>query len=102
MRDPREATTGSELVVTDVWASMGQEDESAQGLKLFSNYQVNSKLMQQANSEALFMHCLPAHRGEEVSSSVIDGDQSVVWNEAENRLHAQKALLELLLTSTDK
>jgi len=102
MRDPLEATTGSDLVVTDVWASMGQEDESAQRLKLFSNYQVNSKLMQQANSEALFMHCLPAHRGEEVSSSVIDGDQSVVWNEAENRLHAQKALLELLLTSTDK
>jgi len=94
---PELAVTGADLVVTDVWASMGQEAESGQREQAFASYQVNEKLMSLAVSDALFMHCLPAHRGEEVSAGVIDGNQSVVWDEAENRLHAQKALLEFLL-----
>ncbi|MBD3610744.1 MAG: ornithine carbamoyltransferase [Gammaproteobacteria bacterium] len=98
IRDPMQACEGSDLVVTDVWASMGQEEEQKQREAAFAHYQVDSKMMAQANSDALFMHCLPAHRGEEVSAEVIDGAQSVVWDEAENRLHAQKALLELLMT----
>ena len=97
MRDPADACKDSDLVVTDVWASMGQEDEQTRREAAFAPYQVNSALMSAANSDALFMHCLPAHRDEEVSADVIDGDQSVVWDEAENRLHAQKALLEFLL-----
>ncbi|MEJ1335607.1 MAG: ornithine carbamoyltransferase, partial [Candidatus Sedimenticola sp. (ex Thyasira tokunagai)] len=97
VRDPMAAAEGADLVVTDVWASMGQEEEQARRIKAFAGYQVNDALMSQANSDALFMHCLPAHRGEEVSASVIDRDDSVVWDEAENRMHAQKALLELLL-----
>lgn len=98
MRDPREATRQADLVVTDVWASMGQEDEQQKRQKHFADYQVTSELMALAKSDALFMHCLPAHRGEEVAAAVIDGPQSVVWDEAENRLHSQKALIELLLT----
>lgn len=97
-RNPEEAMTGADLITTDVWASMGQEDEQAQRVEKFKDYQVNDKLMALANKDAIFMHCLPAHREEEVSTSVIDGPQSVVWDQAENRLHAQKALLELLLT----
>ncbi len=97
LRDPREAVRGSDLVVTDVWASMGQEDEQEKRIKSFRNYQVTSELMAQANPDALFMHCLPAHRGEEVSAEVIDASGSVVWEEAENRLHSQKALIEYLL-----
>ena len=97
IRDPLAATEGVDLVVTDVWASMGQEDEQAKRERAFTGYQVNDELMQRAAPDALFMHCLPAHRGEEVSASVIDGPQSVVWDEAENRMHAQKALLEFLL-----
>lgn len=97
MRDPAEACKDSDLVVTDVWASMGQEDEQARREAAFAPYQVSSTLMSVASSDALFMHCLPAHRDEEVSAEVIDGKQSVVWDEAENRLHAQKALLEFLL-----
>ena len=97
MRDPREAVAGAHLVVTDVWASMGQESEQAQRLERSSAYQVNRDLMRLAAPDALFMHCLPAHRGEEVTEDVLLGPQSVVWDEAENRLHAQKALLELLL-----
>ncbi len=97
MHDPVAACQQSDLVVTDVWASMGQEQEQTKREAAFAPYQVNATLMAQANSDALFMHCLPAHRGEEVSADVIDGDQSVVWDEAENRLHAQKALLEFLL-----
>ena len=93
-----EAARGADLIVTDVWASMGQEEEQRQRLKDFSAYQVNSTIMQLANHDALFMHCLPAHRGEEVSAEVIDSEQSVVWQEAENRLHAQKALLEFLIS----
>jgi len=91
------AAGGADLVVTDVWASMGQEQEQARREQAFADYQVNASVMQAAADDALFMHCLPAHRGEEVTAEVIDGAQSVVWDEAENRLHAQKALLELLL-----
>ena len=93
----REAAENADLVVTDVWASMGQEQESRHRLKVFEPYQINKLIMKAARPDALFMHCLPAHRGEEVSAEVIDGPQSVVWEEAENRLHAQKALLEFLL-----
>jgi len=94
---PQDAARGADLVVTDVWASMGQEEEQSERAGVFSAYQVNRELMQLAAKDALFMHCLPAHRGEEVTADVIDGPQSVVWDEAENRLHAQKALLEFLL-----
>ena len=96
-RDPMEAAKGVDLVVTDVWASMGQEEEQKKREIAFANFQVNSELMAQAKPDALFMHCLPAHRGEEVTAEVIDGPQSVVFKEAENRLHAQKALLEFLM-----
>ena len=92
------AAKDADLVVTDVWASMGQEEEQQRREKAFADYQVDESVMAQAKSDALFMHCLPAHRGEEVSASVIDGEQSVVWDEAENRLHSQKALLEFLVT----
>jgi ornithine carbamoyltransferase len=95
--DPFEAAKSADLITTDVWASMGQEEEQAQRAKAFADFQVTDKMMQLANSDAIFMHCLPAHRGEEVSAEVIDGPQSVVWDQAENRLHAQKALVEHLL-----
>jgi ornithine carbamoyltransferase len=85
------------VVVTDTWASMGQEEEKAQRLRDFAGFTVDSALMALAHKDALFMHCLPAYRGYEVTAEVLDGPQSVVWDEAENRLHAQKALLELLL-----
>ncbi|AKH20550.1 ornithine carbamoyltransferase [Sedimenticola thiotaurini] len=97
IREPMEAATDADLVVTDVWASMGQEEEQRQREITFANYQVNEQLMAQARPDALFMHCLPAHRGEEVTAGVIDHPDSVVWDEAENRMHAQKALLEMLL-----
>ena len=97
--DPVEAATDSDLVVTDVWSSMGQEQQQKQREAAFRNYQVNDEIMKAAKPDAIFMHCLPAHRGEEVAASVIDGDQSVVWDEAENRLHSQKALLEFLYCS---
>jgi ornithine carbamoyltransferase len=97
MRDPLEAAAGADLVTTDVWASMGQEGEAAHRRAAFATYQVDDALMARAQPDALFMHCLPAHRGEEVAASVIDRPDSVVWEEAENRLHSQKALLELLL-----
>jgi len=97
IRTPLDAARNADLVVTDVWASMGQEEEQAKREQAFANYQVDSSLMQAAARDALFMHCLPAHRGEEVTAEVIDGPQTVVWDEAENRLHAQKALLEYLL-----
>lgn len=95
---PAQAAKGADLIVTDVWASMGQETERAARAEAFSRYMVDETLMSQTKPDALFMHCLPAHRGEEVTAAVIDGPQSVVWDEAENRLHAQKALLEFLLT----
>ncbi len=94
---PDSACAKADLVVTDVWSSMGQEDELAKRKAAFADYQVNAERMSLAQPDALFMHCLPAHRGEEVTSDVIDGPQSVVWNEAGNRLHAQKALMEFLL-----
>jgi ornithine carbamoyltransferase len=97
VREPAEAADNADLVVTDVWASMGQEEEQSLREKAFASYQVDTHIMQAAADDALFMHCLPAHRGEEVTAAVIDGQQSVVWDEAENRLHAQKALLEYLL-----
>jgi ornithine carbamoyltransferase len=93
-----EAVENADLVVTDVWASMGQEEEQQERQKVFQDFQVNKELLSLANKDALFMHCLPAHRGEEVTAEVIDGPQSVVWDEAENRLHAQKALMENLLS----
>ncbi len=96
--DAKQATENADLIVTDVWASMGQEDEQNDREKVFKNFQVNSKLLSIANKDALFMHCLPAHRGEEVTAEVMDSKQSVVWDEAENRLHAQKALMENLMT----
>ena len=101
-QDPAKAVAGVDLVVTDVWASMGQEDEQAKRSEIFAPYQVNAEIMSLAAADALFMHCLPAHRGEEVSAEVIDGPQSVVWEEAGNRLHAQKALLEFLLDAMDE
>ncbi len=96
-RDPFEAVQGADVVTTDVWASMGQEEEARERMGAFAGFSVDDALMGQAIPDAIFLHCLPAHRGEEVSSSVIDGTQSRIFNEAENRLHAQKAiLLELL------
>ncbi|GAB4264000.1 MAG: ornithine carbamoyltransferase [Methylomicrobium sp.] len=97
---PEAAAQASDLVVTDVWASMGQEEEQKQRELAFRDYQVTEQVMKAAKPDALFMHCLPAHRGEEVAAEVIDGPQSVVFEEAENRLHAQKALLELLMGNT--
>lgn len=97
---PEQAARNADLIVTDVWASMGQEEEQRKREEAFAAFQVNDSLMQLAAPDALFMHCLPAHRGEEVTAGVIDGPQSVVWPEAENRLHAQKALLEFLCAHT--
>lgn len=98
--DPSEACVGVDLVNTDVWTSMGFEAENQARLKAFDGWIVDEAKMARAHSDALFMHCLPAHRGEEVSAGVIDGPQSVVWDEAENRLHIQKALLEYLVVGT--
>jgi ornithine carbamoyltransferase len=95
--DPQEAATGARVIYTDVWASMGQEDEAEERKKKFAPYQVDEELVGQAERDAIFLHCLPAHRGEEVTAEVIDGPQSRVFDQAENRLHAQKALLYLLL-----
>jgi ornithine carbamoyltransferase len=96
-KDPLEACRGAHLVTTDVWTSMGYEAENAARAKAFANWCVDERLMAAAQPDALFMHCLPAHRGEEVAAAVIDGPQSVVWDEAENRMHVQKALMEYLL-----
>jgi ornithine carbamoyltransferase len=95
--DPMEACKGADLVTTDVWTSMGFEAENEVRKKAFADWRVDADMMRVANKDALFMHCLPAHRGEEVDADVIDGPQSVVWDEAENRLHVQKALMEYLL-----
>lgn len=99
-RTPQDAVKDAHLVVTDVWASMGQESESTKRLKAFEQFQVNPKLMDLAAPKALFMHCLPAHRGEEISEDMLEDERSVVWDEAENRLHAQKALMEFLITQS--
>jgi ornithine carbamoyltransferase len=95
--DPMEAARGADLVTTDVWTSMGFESENEERRRAFEDWQVDEDMMRVAGRDALFMHCLPAHRGEEVSAGVIDGPRSVVWDEAENRLHVQKALIEYLL-----
>jgi len=102
-RDPKEAVTGADWIVTDVWASMGQEEEQKEREAQFAGYQVNHDMMALANDDAIFMHCLPAHRGEEVSGELLEDENiSVVWDEAENRLHAQKALMEFLLQNSGK
>ncbi len=95
--DPMDAARGADLVTTDVWTSMGFEAENEERMKDFADWQVDAEMMAVAKPDVLFMHCLPAHRGEEVEARVIDGSQSVVWEEAENRLHVQKALMEYLL-----
>jgi ornithine carbamoyltransferase len=95
--DPAEAVEGADVVNTDVWASMGQEDEAAERRKAFAGYCVDAALMETAASEAIFLHCLPAHRGEEVTDEVIEGPRSRVFDEAENRLHVQKSLMTRLL-----
>jgi ornithine carbamoyltransferase len=99
---PKEAVTGADVVITDVWTSMGQEAESAKRLKAFEGFMVDAALMKLAKPDAIFLHCLPAHRGEEVSGEVIDGPQSAVWDEAENRLHLQKALVEYVVHQSEK
>ena len=96
-KDPMDACRGAHLVTTDVWTSMGYEAENEERRKAFADWRVDTDMMRVAQPDALFMHCLPAHRGEEVDADVIDGPQSVVWDEAENRMHAQKALMEFLL-----
>ena len=97
VHDPLEAARGADLITTDVWTSMGQEDEQQRRMDAFKGFIVDERLMSVAAPDAIFLHCLPAHRGEEVAAEVIDGPQSVVWQQAENRLHAQKALIEFLL-----
>ena len=97
LRDPAEAADKADVVTTDVWASMGQEEEQATRAKAFARFKVDESIMARAKKDAIFLHCLPAHRGEEVSASVIDGAQSRVWDEAENRLHIQKAIMAALL-----
>jgi ornithine carbamoyltransferase len=97
-QSPEEAVAGAQAVYTDVWASMGQEDEAAARAKIFAAYQVNDGLMKRAAPDALFMHCLPAHRGAEVTDSVMDSPRSIVFDQAENRLHVQKAILLMLLS----
>jgi ornithine carbamoyltransferase len=96
-QDPKEAVAGALVINTDVWASMGQEDEAAERQKFFEPYQVNDELLKLAAPEAIVLHCLPAHRGEEITAAVLDGPQSAAWDQAENRMHFQKALLEWLL-----
>ncbi|MFK4130908.1 ornithine carbamoyltransferase [Pseudomonas luteola] len=100
VRDPTEAVEGAHLVSTDVWTSMGQEEESKIRLETFKAYQVSRELLDKASRDVVFMHCLPAHRGEEISHDLLEDPRSVVWNEAENRLHAQKALMEFLIPHT--
>ena len=97
MRDPNEAVAGAHVVNTDVWASMGQEEEQAVRAKAFAGFRVDGALMKRGARDAIFLHCLPAHRGEEVTAEVIDGPQSCVFDEAENRLHIQKAIMAALM-----
>lgn len=97
VRDPREAVAGAHLVSTDVWASMGQEEEAQQRAELFRPYQVSRALLDQAAHDVIFLHCLPAHRGEEISHDLLDDPRSLAWDQAENRMHVQKALLEFLV-----
>ena len=97
VRDPAEAADSADVINTDVWASMGQEEEQALREKAFAGYTVDARIMGRARKNAIFLHCLPAHRGEEVAAEVIDGPQSRVWDEAENRLHVQNALMAMLM-----
>lgn len=97
IEDPNDAVRGADVIYTDVWASMGQEAEAGKRADIFGPFQVNQQLVTKANKEALVMHCLPAHRGDEITDEVIDGPHSIVWDQAENRLHVQKAILERLL-----
>ena len=97
-RDPVAAVQNADVIYTDVWASMGREEESKERIKRFQNYQVNEELVKHAQKDALIMHCLPAHRGEEITAGVIDGERSVIYDQAENRLHVQKAILEILMS----
>src|SRR5690554_2666306 len=99
--DLKDAVKGAHLIATDVWASMGQEEEREERVRHFRPYQVTRELLDLADKDVLFMHCLPAHRGEEISHDLLDDPRSIVWEEAENRLHAQKALLEFLLCKKD-
>jgi ornithine carbamoyltransferase len=96
-RDPKEAAAGAQVLYTDVWASMGQEDSACDRIPVFSPYQVNNDLLAASDREVIVLHCLPAHRGEEITDAVMEGSQSRIWNQAENRMHAQKALLACLL-----
>jgi len=96
-RDPKDAARNADVVVTDVWTSMGQEKEAAERLRAFSGFTVDAAMMKQAKSSAVVLHCLPAHRGEEITADVLEGPQSLVWDEAENRMHTAKALLEALI-----
>jgi ornithine carbamoyltransferase len=96
-RSPSEAAAGADVIYTDVWASMGKEDESAKRATVFKDYQVNTELISHAKDGVIIMHCLPAHRGEEIIAEVMDGPHSVVLDQAENRLHVQKAILEILM-----
>lgn len=98
VRDPLQAARGAHLLATDVWASMGQEEEAALRRELFAGYQLNREVLSHAAADAVYLHCLPAHRGEEISAELMDDPRSLIWDEAENRLHAQKALIEFLLT----
>ena len=100
VRDPKQAASQAHLLVTDVWASMGQEEQQADRIKQFAGFQLNHELLGEAASDALYMHCLPAHRGEEISAELMDAPNTVIWEEAENRLHAQKALMEYLLQAS--
>jgi len=97
LRQPSEAVEGADVVYTDVWASMGQEGEAEKRKQALKDYQINAALMKRAKRDAVVMHCLPAHRGEEITADVLDGPQSVVFDQAENRLHVQKAILEILM-----
>jgi ornithine carbamoyltransferase len=97
LNDPAKAAKDADAVYTDVWASMGQEKEHAVRVRAFKGYQIDARLMKAAHPKAIVMHCLPAHRGEEIAAGVIDGPQSVVFDQAENRLHTQKAVLERLM-----
>jgi ornithine carbamoyltransferase len=96
--DPLEAAKDADVLYTDVWASMGQEEEQEERMKMFSNYQVNKEMLKYTKEDPIFLHCLPAHRGEEVTEEIIDGPWSAVFDEAENRLHVQKAIMALLMS----
>lgn len=102
LRIPADAVSGADVIYTDVWASMGQEDEQEERVAVFQDYQVDEKLVSCAKEDAIIMHCLPAHRGEEIAANVIDGPQSVIIDQAENRLHVQKAIMEILMTGGEK